>query len=91
MDEITDPFADFLVTLEGIWITVSSFLAGVITPGWRQNQVIIVIVIALVAWLLHRGTGDLLQRWVRSREGWEKWQLRVIVQIKRVGRVVELR
>ncbi|MEW9918165.1 mechanosensitive ion channel family protein [Marimonas sp. MJW-29] len=83
MDQATDPFAEFLVTLEGFWTSALAFLSGVITPGWRQNQVLIVIGLIIVAWLLHRSTGDLLQRWVRSREGWEKWQLRGIVQIKR--------
>jgi len=83
MDDATDPFADFLVTLEGFWVSALSFISGVITPGWRQNQVLILIVLAIVAWLLHGSTGNLLQRWVRSREGWEKWQLRMIVQIKR--------
>ena len=83
MDEATDPFADFLVTLEGFWVSALSFISGVITPGWRQNQVLILIVLAIVAWLLHGSTGNLLQRWVRSRDGWEKWQLRMIVQIKR--------
>jgi len=36
-----------------------------------------------LAWVLHRKTGAMLQSWVRSRDGWEKWQLRAIVQIKR--------
>jgi len=55
----------------------------VIQPGWRQNQVIIIIVLALVSWALHRRSGAVLQNWVRSREGWETWQLRFVVQIKR--------
>jgi len=36
-----------------------------------------------LAWILHRVTGVMLQNWVRSREGWSKWQLRVVVQVKR--------
>ena len=39
--------------------------------------------LAVVAWALHRSSGNLLQNWVRSREGWAKWQLRVVVQVKR--------
>lgn len=83
MPDPLDPFAEFLVTLQGLWVNAIGFFVGVAQPGWRQNQVIIVIVLALVSWLLHRSTGNLLQNWVRSREGWEKWQLRAIVQIKR--------
>jgi small-conductance mechanosensitive channel len=83
MDQTTDPFAEFLTSLETLWVSVLSFLSGVITPGWKQNQVLILIGLALLAWLLHSHSGNLLERYVRSREGWAKWQLRFIVQIKR--------
>lgn len=80
---ITDPFADFLETLQGL---LHGFLAlgeGLLVPGWRQYQVLILVGLAIAAWLLHRLSGNWLQAWVRSHEGWSKWQLRVIVQIKR--------
>ncbi len=83
MQDTIDPFAEFLVTIQGLWVNAIAFLTGVMQPGWRQNQVIIVIVLAVVAWALHRSSGNLLQNWVRSREGWAKWQLRVVVQVKR--------
>jgi small-conductance mechanosensitive channel len=83
MQDPLDPFSEFLVTLQALWTNILGFVSGVIQPGWRQNQVIIVVVLALVAWALHRGSGTALQNWVRSREGWEKWQLRMVVQVKR--------
>lgn len=83
MQDPVDPFADFLISMQVIWANVMGFFSGVVEPGWRQNQVLIVVVLALVAWALHRRSGTALQSWVRSREGWEKWQLRVIVQIRR--------
>ncbi len=83
MDDLTDPFAEFLATLEAFWLSASAFLQGVIQPGWRQNQVLIVLAIAVVAWLLHGASGRLVERWVRSHEGWAKWQLRFVVQFKR--------
>lgn len=83
MDPSADPFAGFIVTLQGLWTSALSFLSGVIQPGWRQNQVIIIVVLAFVAWCLHHPSGAMLQNWVRSREGWQKWQLRWVVQIKR--------
>jgi small-conductance mechanosensitive channel len=79
----TDPFTDFIASLQAQFSGVSVFLQSVVTPGWRQNQILILLGLALVAWLLHRVTGTLLQNWVRSREGWKKWQLRMVVQIKR--------
>ncbi len=83
MDETTDPFAEFLASLETLWVNALSFLTGVITPGWKQNQVLILIGLALVAWLLHNRSGIVLENYVRAHEGWAKWQLRFVVQIKR--------
>lgn len=89
MNDLTDPFADFLATLEGVWLSGQSFLIGVIAPGWRQNQVLILIALALIAWLVRGRCVHLLERYVRSREGWAKWQLRFIVQLKqRLGLIV---
>jgi uncharacterized protein YacL len=45
--------------------------------------VLIVSALALIAWLLHGRTGNMLQDWVRTREGWAKWQLRMIVVLRR--------
>ena len=88
-EEATDPFVDFLAALEGVWIATLNFLQGVITPGWRQNQILIVLGIAVIAWICHGGVNRALDGWVRQREGWQKWQLRGIVQLKqRMGLIV---
>ncbi|WP_300034111.1 mechanosensitive ion channel domain-containing protein [uncultured Roseobacter sp.] len=71
------------MSVSEIWHLVISFLTTVATPGWRQNQVIIILVLMALCWMFHRVCGNTLDRWVRSREGWSKWQLRLIVQIKR--------
>ena len=83
MQDPIDPFAEFLLNLSALWTNALTFITGVFQPGWRQNQVIIIVGLAVLAWVLHRKTGAMLQSWVRSRDGWEKWQLRAIVQIKR--------
>jgi small-conductance mechanosensitive channel len=83
MEDPVDPFAEFIATFQVLWSNVTLFLVDVVEPGWRRNQVLIIIAIGLVAWALHGKSGTLLQDWVRSREGWEKWQLRMVVQIKR--------
>ena len=83
MNPDTDPFAEFLTSLQAQFSGVTVFIQSIITPGWRQNQIIILVGLALVAWLLHRVSGNVLQNWVRSREGWAKWKLRMVVQIKR--------
>jgi small-conductance mechanosensitive channel len=83
MNPDLDPFAEFLMHVQTLMASATSFLEGIMLPGWRQYQVLILIGLAVLAWLLHRVTGTMLQNWVRSREGWAKWQLRMVVQIKR--------
>ena len=83
MDQQGDPFAEFLDAFRGIFDTTINFSEGLLTPGWRQNQILILMVLVAVAWLMHRILGNVLRRYVQSREGWERWKLRVIVQIKR--------
>ncbi|MEP3689248.1 MAG: mechanosensitive ion channel domain-containing protein [Sulfitobacter dubius] len=77
------PFTNFLVSLRALFDGVLGFGESVLSPGWRQNQILILLVLVALAWILHRVTGVMLQNWVRSREGWSKWQLRVVVQVKR--------
>ncbi|MEP2642439.1 mechanosensitive ion channel domain-containing protein [Roseobacter sp.] len=71
------------MSVDEIWFLFVSFLQSIITPGWRQNQVLIVIGLAAVCYLLHAVSCRVIDRNVRAREGWSKWQLRIIVQIKR--------
>ncbi|MEM5541125.1 mechanosensitive ion channel domain-containing protein [Sulfitobacter sp. AS92] len=77
------PFSNFLLSLQALFDGVLGFGESVLSPGWRQNQILILVALVALAWILHRVTGVMLQNWVRSREGWSKWQLRVVVQVKR--------
>lgn len=72
-----------LMSADEIWHLVLRFIEDILTPGWRQNQIIALVIIALVAWGLHRFAGHRIDAYVRSRDGWDKWKLRVIVQIKK--------
>ncbi len=83
MNPDIDPFTEFLASLQAHFSGFTVFLQGIVAPGWRQNQILILIGLAVIAWLLHRLSGAMMENWVRSREGWKKWQLRMIVQIKR--------
>jgi small-conductance mechanosensitive channel len=83
MNPDIDPFTEFLASLQAQFSGVTVFFQSVVTPGWRQNQILILVGLAVLAWCLHRISILLVERWVRSREGWKKWQLRMIVQIKR--------
>ena len=79
----TDPFAAFVTSLQALFAGASTFLQSIAVPGWRQNQILIIAGVILVAWMLHRISGGWIQNWVRAREGWSKWQLRLIVQVRR--------
>ncbi|MFG6565123.1 mechanosensitive ion channel family protein [Sulfitobacter sp. 1A13421] len=77
------PFSNFLLSLQALFDGVLGFGESILSPGWRQNQILILLALVALAWVLHRVTGVMLQNWVRAREGWSKWQLRVVVQVKR--------
>ena len=66
-----------------IWADFLNVLQGLITPGWRQNQFFIIIALIAIAWLLRYITDPRIETWARSREGWAKWQFRVLVQVRR--------
>ncbi|MGR3760936.1 mechanosensitive ion channel family protein [Roseobacteraceae bacterium NS-SX3] len=75
---------------EPLWDVVGTSLSRLrvytdlmLTPGWRQYQILIVaglLVLAVGLRLLTRGR---LEAWVRSREGWPKWRLRIAAQVLR--------
>ncbi len=89
MENQSEEFERVLMTADEVWSLTMRFFAEIISPGWRQNQIIVIIVLAVVAWILHRYSGQLVDTYVRAREGWPKWQLRAIVQIKkRMGLIV---
>ncbi|MGC3939992.1 mechanosensitive ion channel domain-containing protein [Roseobacter sp. EG26] len=72
-----------MMSVDEIWFLFISFIESVLTPGWRQNQVLIVIGLAVACYCLHIVSGRMIENRVRAREGWSKLQLRMIVQVKR--------
>ena len=53
-----------------------------LTPGWRQNQVLIVLGLIALAYLMRLLTAGRVQDWTRARDGWPKWRLRMLVQVR---------
>ena len=61
--------------LQNLWMII-------VTPGWRQYQIgilLALVVLALVMRLLTRGPVD---AWMRRREGWPKWRLRMLIHLR---------
>lgn len=81
--------ADALMPVGDVLNMAVSFAESLLTPGWRQYQVLILIALALLSWFLHGVLGHAIDKRVRAREGWSKWQLRMIVHVKtRMGLLV---
>ena len=65
--------------LHQAWAFLGSFLA----PGWRQNQLLIILGLIALAWLVGKALAPRIDAWARTREGWPKWRLRLLVQVRR--------
>ncbi|MGD9864174.1 MAG: mechanosensitive ion channel family protein [Pseudodonghicola sp.] len=78
--EILPPQVDSLVT--GLWAKSLRLVEMFLTPGWRQNQILIVLGLIALAWLLRLLTAARVQEWTRARDGWPKWRLRMLVQVR---------
>ncbi|MDK3016676.1 mechanosensitive ion channel family protein [Pseudodonghicola flavimaris] len=78
--ELLPPEVETLIT--GLWGRALHLAEMVLTPGWRQNQVLIILGLIGLSWLLRIVTSSWVQEWTRAREGWPKWRLRMMVQIR---------
>lgn len=54
-----------------------------LTPGWRQNQLLIVLGLIALAYVFAFLTRGRFDRWTRARENWPKWRLRLLLMIRR--------
>ncbi len=55
----------------------------VVTPGWRQYQLVIILLLWGLAYILKLLTHGRWEAWSRARTGWPKWRLRILVQLMR--------
>jgi small-conductance mechanosensitive channel len=82
MEQETLPQMTFYQELEVLFTSGMHFVESLMTPGWRLYQVLIILGLVIVSYGLHHLSGRWLQAWVRSRDGWKTWQLRMIVPIR---------
>ncbi|SIO50456.1 Mechanosensitive ion channel [Rhodovulum sp. ES.010] len=64
------------------------FLQGMTRPGWRLYQIGIVLALALLAELAAWGLRGRFHDWLRTREGWPRWRLRVALILLRRLRLI---
>ncbi|GKY86340.1 mechanosensitive ion channel family protein [Sinisalibacter aestuarii] len=66
----------------GLWGQMLDFLTGLMRP-WNAYQVLIAIALIAAAYLAARILRPRWEAWLRSREGWPTWRMRLGVMINR--------
>ncbi|TMV11297.1 mechanosensitive ion channel family protein [Arenibacterium halophilum] len=74
----------FAEVAQWLWDEVVRWVMLFISPGWRQYQLFIIIGLIGAAFLLRLIVAPRVEAWARSRSGWDKWQLRMLVQLRRM-------
>ncbi len=67
--------------VEAFLLQFGALIELIVTPGWRQYQLLIVLVLVALAFVLKVVTLRRWESWARARSGWPKWRLRVLVQL----------
>ena len=87
-----DPISEFNTLVDALWTTWAAIVDQVrlfALPGWRQYQLGIIVLLIACAWGLRKIIAPRFEAWSRTREGWPKWRLRLLVQIrKRIGLLI---
>ncbi|MAY87726.1 MAG: mechanosensitive ion channel protein [Pseudooceanicola sp.] len=74
----------FAEIAQWLWDEVVRWVMLFVSPGWRQYQLFIIIGLIGAAFLLRLIVAPRVEAWARSRSGWDKWQLRMLVQLRRM-------
>lgn len=72
---------EFIAALGRNYDSALTSLHNLLLPS-RLNQMVILIVCALAAWALRQWAAPRLNEWLRGREGWPKWRLRLAVLLQ---------
>ena len=67
---------------QGLWGSVVTFFTLLMLPS-RRNQLVAIVVLIALSWALARVLSPRFTGWLRSRENWPKWRLRLGLQIDR--------
>ena len=70
-----------------LWARGHNFVTELLRP-WNAYQVGIILALMLAAFLLARLLGPRLYEWMRAREGWPLWRMRVLVMLHRRLRLI---
>ncbi|MCT4333689.1 mechanosensitive ion channel [Paracoccus sp. YLB-12] len=79
MEELNPEVID---AAQGLWYRISLFVDMLLIPS-RMYQLPAICGLVLISWLIARLLSPRLTGWLRSRENWPKWRLRVGLLIDR--------
>ncbi len=71
----------------GALMQVEAFLQSFLRP-WNAYQVLIVLAAMVAAYLAAQWLGPQLHAWMRSREGWPRWRMRILVVVHKRLRMI---
>lgn len=83
MDPVTEVTNTLIQTILLYFGQARETAVWFLMPGWRLYQILIILGLIALAWLFKALTEPKLQNWARAREGWPKWRLRLLVQVRR--------
>ncbi|MHA6324533.1 mechanosensitive ion channel family protein [Roseivivax sp. CAU 1753] len=82
-----DAFAEVLALLTRLLTEAQLFVEGLLRP-WNVYQLIIAVGLFVVAHLLNRVFAPRIYEWMRTREGWPKWRMRLLLVLHRRIRMI---
>ena len=71
----------------GLWAQAQLFLTGLLRP-WNAYQVGIAVSLFIAAHVMAQVFGPMAREWMRHREGWPKWRMRILVMLHRRLRLI---
>ena len=84
MDQITPDIVD---AAQGLWSQIWVFLQILILP-WRLWQLLVIVGLMAIAHVLRNWLTPRVTTWLRHRQGWPKWRLRIGILTMRKLRVI---
>lgn len=83
-DLIPSPISELFDNMASAFLLqLAKLIELIVTPGWRQYQIAILLGLAVLSFLLTLLTKKRWEAWARARSGWPKWRLRVLIQLMR--------
>ncbi|GAW36435.1 mechanosensitive channel MscK precursor [Roseovarius sp. A-2] len=71
----------------GLWTQLELFLQSLLRP-WNAYQIVIAVGLFALAHVLDALLGPVCREWMRQREGWPKWRMRLLVMLHRRLRLI---